>query len=152
MGQEALLLFSKEDKPKVQAIIEKVCERGDDCWWLKGPDLDGYDFGCWLGWKRTQLQIGHQSHAYKGAWAKAVALEICKRVMPQKTGWDSVGYFDKDEFLGTKSCDTQIEMREDVLDGCDEEMKKTFKQEIRRLKRYQKIMMAKATELFKECN
>lgn len=154
MGQEIWILPVKSDSKKVRKLVAKIGEAPGDKGsyrYVKGPTIDGYTLDCWIHWRGPRLEIGYASHAYMSDWAKAVALEICKRFRPKRAGWDAIGYMKNlEQFLTTKPFDTEMKIRQNVMkrSGVDDELKRQWKKEIQDMKKYQKIVIDAAVKIF----
>jgi hypothetical protein len=78
MGAAIHLIMAKGEKTRLLSAIKG---------WVA---FDGS--GCWIeDGNSNRIKLEHQSHAYCGEWALALANRICHKYRVLRGGWDSVG-------------------------------------------------------------
>ncbi len=165
MGQEIWLYPDPVQIPKVKEYVKLLGKRVDDYNYIDGPDFDGWEMNCWIEWTTVDpewesdteeysfegmdefLEIGYQSHHYKGDFAECIAWEIKKRFTILKVGWDSIGW--STQFWDNEPFDFQIKMRQKTLKkDLSDEMRRDFEEEIVMIKKIKEGCMGFAKELF----
>jgi len=156
MGQEFWILPTKKDSKHVRKLVAQIGSTPSDKGnyrYVEGPSIDKYKLDCWIHWRGPRLEIGYAAGAYLGEWAKAIALEICKRFRPKRAGHDAIGYIkDLDQFITTRPFDVEMRLRMDAMkrSSASEELKRKWEKEIQDMKQYQKIVTEGAAVAFKD--